>query len=82
MNLDEALTYARDQGLTDRQIAVAVRAVADDARFVRDDGLVTLTHKVTGGVIRVHPDTVKAHEDSGWQRKDLTQEEEPEEEPE
>ena len=59
MNLDEALTYARDQGLTDRQIAVAVRAAADGARFKRDSGLVTLTHPGTGGEFDAHPSTVE-----------------------
>lgn len=75
MTLDEALQYARDVGLTDRQIAVAVRAAADDARFTRDDGLVPLEHPVTGGVIRVHPYTVAQHELAGWQLKDKPTEE-------
>ena len=70
MNLDQALQYARDQGLSDRQIAVAVRAVADAARFERDSGLVKLTHPdLDDAEIQVHPDTREQYELAGWTTK-------------
>ena len=69
MELDKALEYARSVGLTDRQIAAAVNNAADTARFARDDGLAVMTHKLTGGRIRVHPDAVPQHELAGWQLK-------------
>ena len=67
MDLDEALEYAKDQGVSDRQLAAVVKAAADDVRYRREDGLLSLTHKITGGVIRVHPDAVEQHKKAGWE---------------
>ena len=69
MTLDEALKYARDQGLTDRQIAVNVRAAADAVRFAQRNGTVTLIHSDLDAEIDVHPDAVEQHELAGWKRK-------------
>ena len=69
MELDEALDYARTAGLTDRDIAAALWTAADAVRLIRDTGQVEMTHKATGGRIRVHPDAVPQHELAGWQLK-------------
>ena len=69
LELEKALGYARAAGLTDRHIAAAVNAAADTERFARDDGQVEMTHKTTGGRIRVHPGAVEQHELAGWQLK-------------
>ncbi len=81
MTLDEAVDYARAVGLTDRQIAVVVRAEADRVRFEQDNGEVTLTHPVLGTQIRVAPDAVAQHELAGWVQE-AADEPEPEPEPE
>jgi hypothetical protein len=77
MNLEQALQYARDVGLSDRQVAVVVRQEADRVRFRQDHGLVILVHpKLEGAEEAVHPDAVAQHELAGWVRKDTPKAEE------
>lgn len=68
MNLDQALDYARQVGLTDRQVAATIRAEADRIRFTQDNGDVVLTHPELGTEIRVAAEAVAQHELAGWVR--------------
>ena len=69
MNLEQALKYARDVGLSDGQIAVVVRQEADRVRFRQTTGLVTLVNPdLDDAEIDVHPDAVAQHELAGWVR--------------
>ena len=69
MDLDEALEYARAQGVSDRQLAAVVKAAGDEVRYRRDNDNVILTHPDVDTDIEVHPDTVAQHERAGWTRK-------------
>lgn len=63
-----AVDYARHFGMTDRGIAQAVKAAADQNRFAETpDGAVTLEHPdLPGQPIPVHPDAVAEYERGGW----------------
>ena len=76
MNLDEAIQYCRDQGLTERHLVTALRNAGDAAKLRLGYDLVWLVHPVTGGEIQVYRDTVKAYEESGWMRQDTSEPEE------
>lgn len=81
MNLEQALDYARQVGLTDRQLGVVVRLEADRVRFRQDNGDVTLTHPDLDAEIQVQPAAVAQHELAGWVRKQDAPTEEPPAEP-
>lgn len=82
MTLDQALEYARQVGLSDAQIAVSVRSLADDVRFRQLGGNVLMRNPaLEGQEITVHPDTVEQYEAGGWKRVDLLADPEPAPEP-
>lgn len=67
MDLDKALEHARAVGLSDAQIAVTVKAAADELRFRQLGGNVLMVNPaLEGQEISVHPDTVEQHEAAGW----------------
>jgi hypothetical protein len=68
LSLDQALGYARDVGVSDRELASLIRLEADRVRFTQDTGNVTLSHPELPD-ISVHPDTVDAYAAGGWVRK-------------
>src|SRR5690242_16511693 len=71
MDLDQALEYAKAVGLTDAQLAGAVKAAADDYRFrqVGPDQVVMVNPGLDGQEITVHMDAVEQHQASGWELK-------------
>lgn len=84
MNLDQALDYARQVGLSDAHLAVTVRAAADEKRFAQLGDNVLMRHtnpELDGQEIAVHPDTVAQYEDAGWKRVDKLADPEPDAEP-
>lgn len=74
--LEQALAYARDVGLTDRHIAAAVKAAADQARFDNQPGTVRLYYPDPSVQdITVPADAVEGHLASGWQLEPPVEEE-------
>ena len=64
--LDKALQYARDQGVSDRQLATLVKVHTDEVRFRQTDG-VTLTHPdLDDREITVPESSVEQYQKSGW----------------
>lgn len=64
--LQKALTYARDVGVSDRQIASVVKAHTDEVRFRQVEG-VTLTHpELDGREITVPESSVEQLALAGW----------------
>jgi hypothetical protein len=68
MDLDQALEYAKAVGLTDAQLAGAVKAAADDVRFrqIAADEVVMTHPDLEGQEITVNAAAVEQHEASGW----------------
>ena len=68
--LKKALAYARDQGVSDRQLAALVKVEADRVRFQPAEG-VAMTHpELDDREIRVPESSVEQMRLSGWVPKD------------
>jgi hypothetical protein len=77
--LQKALEYARDQGVSDRQLAVVVKVEADRVRFQSVEGVV-MTHPDVGDYA-FPGSAVDQMKQSGWALKTDEPAEEPTEEP-
>jgi len=81
MSIEQALDYAREYGVSDRELVGLIRNAAEERRFAQESVNVTLNHPELGVEVSNPPEAVDQLTQSGWVLKQPPLDEEPAVEP-